>query len=72
MRKWIGLLLSTTILLNLVTVAPAVYADTSDRSYDSDFLREVREDTNFYSNPGFELTNDELIEYLKYLKIQKE
>lgn len=61
MRKWIGLLLSTTILLNLVTVAPVVYADASDRSYDSDFLREVREDTNFYSNPGFELTNDELL-----------
>lgn len=58
MRKWIGLLLSIIMLFNLALVpsvvcaAPKTYYD-----YESEFLKELRAETNFYSNPGFELTD---------------
>ena len=53
MRKWISLLLFTTILLNLVIVAPVVSADAVD-------LEALRASTNLYANPGFDLTDDAL------------
>ncbi|MBR1969778.1 MAG: S-layer homology domain-containing protein [Clostridia bacterium] len=58
MRKWIGLLLSIVMLFNLALVPSVVCAAPKTYyNYESEFLKELRAETNFYSNPGFELTD---------------
>lgn len=58
MRKWIGLLLSIIMLFNLALVPSVVCAAPKTYyNYESEFLKELRAETNFYSNPGFELTD---------------